>query len=105
MMNNPPTPTRPERAFVTAATQLNSVTQSTHTFNGECNAGTTFQTALNPTKPARPSVVNRFMKAGAVNLPRVNAVPIPAVVRVTSRTVFCHGVTSTLGASIFDGCV
>lgn len=66
---------------------------------GECSAGDTLHTALNPTSPARPRTVVRFMNAGPVNLPSASAVPIPPVVSPTERTDSCHGVSAVTGAT------
>lgn len=60
----------------------------------------TFQTALNPTKPARPNALKLSMKAGPVSLPRASVVPIPAVVRPTVEMAFSHGVATTFFSSI-----
>jgi len=62
---------------------------------GECKAGATFHTALKPIRPARPSVVVKFMKAGPVNLPRVKAIAIPPLVIAVDETAFCQGVAWT----------
>jgi len=63
---------------------------------GECRAGATFHTALNPMIPASPRVVVRFMKAGPVNLPSVRAVAIPPDVIAVELRAFCHGVASII---------
>jgi hypothetical protein len=70
---------------------------------GECKAGATFQTALKPIKPAKPSVVVRFMNAGPVNLPRVKAVAIPPLVIAVEETAFCQGVASIIFFSSATG--
>lgn len=70
--------------------------------NGECNAGVTLQTALNPIIPAKAKVVKRFMKPGPVSLPSTKAVPTPPVVKEIERTCSCHGVKATIGSSTFS---
>jgi hypothetical protein len=72
--------------------------------NGECRAGATFHTARKPTRPARPSVVVKFMNAGPVNLPRVRAVAIPPEVIRLVLTALRQGVISTIGLSSLTTC-
>ena len=103
MMKNPPTPTSPDRAFVTAdripSSAQNPTCAAYAHMSGEWRAGVTLHTARKPTIPARPSTVNRFINAGPVSLPNAKAVPIPPVVSATERTLSCHGVTATTGVS------